>query len=169
MDTNTNIKLLGEILSHSFSGFNSTLDCDRLSVFSKSLKTNGQYIMLQTRLLEDVKYAFKTVVLNLEDYLGYNKEKIDYSLLYSFLDEEKNKALKTGSFENATIISYVKKRIFEIEKSEKGTNEIVELFQLLPPYKLMKYDIKENGDNLLLTVVTAFEPYLRSLREMLGD
>ena len=75
--------------------------------------------MLQTRLLEDVKYAFKTVVLNLEDYLGYNKEKIDYSLLYSFLDEEKNKALKTGSFENATIISYVKKRIFEIEKKRK--------------------------------------------------
>ncbi len=167
MDTNTNIMLLGEILSHSFSGFTYTLDCDRLSVFSKSLKAKGQHIKLETRLLEDVKYAFKTVVLNLEDYLGYNKEKIDYSLLYSFLEEEKMNAIKAGSFENATIISHVKKRIFEIEKSEKGTDEIVDLFQLLPPYKLMKYDIKENGDNLLLTVVTAFEPYLRCLREML--
>ena len=62
----------------------------------------------------------------------------------------------------------LKSGYLKLKKSEKGTNEIVELFQLLPPYKLMKYDIKENGDNLLLTVVTAFEPYLRSLREMLG-
>lgn len=167
MNIGTNIKLLGEILSHSFSGFNSSLDLDRLSVFIKELLSKGVEIQLETELKEDHKYFFKTVVLNLEDYLGLNKERVDFSRIYTYLNEEKDKSIKAGHYESASIINHVYKRILEIESSEKGMEEIAELFQLLPPYKLMKYDIKEKIDKISLTVITSFEPYLKSLREVL--
>ncbi|MCW3786853.1 hypothetical protein [Plebeiibacterium sediminum] len=167
MNIGTNIKLLGEILSHSFSGFNSSLDLDRLSVFIKELLSKRVEIQLETELKEDHKYFFKTVVLNLEDYLGLNNERVDFSRIYTYLNQEKDKSIKAGHYESASIINHVYKRILEIESSEKGMEEIAELFQLLPPYKLMKYDIKEKADKITLTVITSFEPYLKSLREVL--
>ncbi len=169
MNRETNIKLLSEILSHSFSGFNSSLDMNRLSFYIKDLRKEGVEIQLETDLREDHKYSFKTVVLNLEDYLGLKGERIDFIRINSFLEEEKAKSIKAGHYESASIINHVYKRILEIEKSEKGKEEIAELFQLLPPYKLMKYNIKESGDSILLTVITGFEPYIKSLREVLGD
>ncbi len=168
MNMDTNIKLLGEILSHSFSGFNSSLDMDRLSFYIKDLKRKGVEIQLETGLKEDCKYLFKTVVLNLEDYLGLKGEHIDFSRIYTFLDEEKNKSIKAGHYESAGIINHVCKRLLEIEKGGRGLEEIAELFQLLPPYKLMKYDINAFGDKIRLTVITGFQPYLKSLREVLG-
>lgn len=168
MNKETNIKLLGEILSHSFSGFNSSLDMDRLSFYIKDMKTKGVEIQLKTVLDNETRYIFKTAVLNLEDYLGLKNVQVDFSMIYTFLEEEKHKSVNAGHYESASIINHVYKRILEIEKSDKGYEEIAELFQLLPPYKLMKYDIKEIGDKILLTVITGFEPYLNSLRGVLG-
>ncbi len=157
---------LGDFLCHSFSRFQSNLDTDRLLFFIQNLKKAGFNLQLKTSISANSKYHFKTAVLNLEDYLGYNNAKIDYSLIYNFLEEENSHSLLVNDPETISIVTHIKDRILEIEKKKQGTHEIADLFQLLPPYKLMKYDIKETDKAIIITVLTSFESYLVRLKKV---
>ncbi len=162
----TTHKQLGEYLSLSFSHFNCNLDTDRLLFFILNLKKDGIKVNMETSISNNSKYHFKTAVLNLEDYLGYNNSRIDYTLIYAFLEEERAQSLLANDSETSSIVTHIQNRILQIEKKNQGTHEIADLFQLLPPYKLMKYDIKETEKEITVTVITSFKPYLIRLKKL---
>ncbi len=168
MDTFTEVKTncfkLGEMISRSFSEFNAQFNLDKLKLYIAELHKKGYDVMLETNVNGENNYSFKTAVINLENYLGYTKEKIDYNFILSFLEDEKERAIKNGESDSAAVISHVKNRIFDIEGNGTGNEEIVQLFQLLPPYKLMKYDIKCKKDKIIVTAITPFDAFLKQLK-----
>ncbi len=170
MDTCTEVKthcsILGEMISSSFSGFNKTSNMDNLKKFVNGLRRKGYDVKLNTILNGGNKHSFKTAVINLEKYLGYSNDRIDYEFIYSYLGEEKNRAIEKGEHDSAAVITHVKKRIFEIEGKGSGKEEIVQLFEMLPPYKLMKYDVNCNGPKIIVTVITPFNAFINGLKDV---
>ncbi len=158
---------LHKCLSKSFSEFHSVAMLSSLKAEVQYLKNKGYDINLETKLSPNKKYFFKTTVLDINQYLGFNDNSINLTRIFRFLNEETKKAIEAGDFESVSIVKHIEKQIKKYTTQNEYIPEIIELFQFLPPCKLMKQDLAHQDKTINITIITDFEPYLDEMVKIL--